>query len=100
MFHDEAFGSNIKIKCRDIDKLLSHCDEVEEWFDYGDDFSNIDNVELVLGGDDGKGSYSLLVSIVIRFKDCHRDPDILDLECGRIEYYQDKIELLKILIEH
>ena len=80
-------------------KLLSHYVEVEEWFDYGDDFSNVDNLELVLGGDHGKGSYSLLASIVVRFKDHRRDPDVLDLECGRIEYHQDKIELLKILIE-
>ena len=49
MFRHEAFGSNVKIKYRDIDKLLSHYVEVEEWFDYRDDFFNIDNLELVLG---------------------------------------------------
>lgn len=37
--------------------------------------------------------------IVVRFKDHHREPDPLDLECSRIECHQDKIELLKILIE-
>ena len=92
------FGAKIKFKHRDVDKLTHHCVEIEEWFSYEEKFQDTSNIEVTLGGDHGKGSYTLLLSIVVRFRDYDKEPDMLNLECGRIEYHQDKLELLKILV--
>ena len=93
------FSANVKFKCRDADKLINYYFEIEEWFSCGNDFKKIRNIEFTLGGDHGKGCYALMLSVIVRFSDCDIKPDIIDLECGRIEYHQDKLELLKMLIE-
>ena len=54
-------------------------------------------MELVVGGDHGKGSCTMIVSIVARFLN-ERCPETLCLECGRIDCHRDKLELLRMLI--
>ena len=49
-FIHEACGSKIKFKHRLIDKLIEHCVEVEEWFNFNEDNKHVGCVELVIGG--------------------------------------------------
>ena len=66
-FACECNGINIKFKHREIDTLLQHHVEVEEWFDFKEDNQSAGCMELVIGGDHGKGSCTMIVSIVVCF---------------------------------
>ena len=77
--------------------MLQHHVEVEEWFDFKEFNQNAGYMKLVVGGDHGKGSCTMIVSIVARFLN-ERDPEILNLKFSRIEHDQDKLELLRMLI--
>ena len=92
------FGVKIKFKYRDIDKLIHHYVEIEEWFNYKEKFQDISNIEVILRRDHSKGSYTLLLFIIVRFRDYNKEPDIFNLKCGQIKFHQDKLELLKILV--
>ena len=96
-FTHEHNRINIKCKCREIDMLLQHHVEVEEWFDFKEENQNVGCMELVVGDDHVKGICTILVSIVTHFLN-ERDPEALDLECGRVECHQDKLELSTMLI--
>ena len=92
------FSAKIKFKYRDVDKLIHCYVEIVEWFSYEEKFQDISNIEVTLRGDYSKGSYTLLLSIVVRFRDYDIEPDILHLKCGWIEFHKDKLELLRILV--
>ena len=63
-----------------------------------DDFASIVKSKVTLDGDNRKGHYVLALSIIRNVSNNDRELDILDLECSRIEYYQDKLESRKNLI--
>ena len=64
------FIANIKFKYYDTDKLINDYVKVEEWFSFGDDFTNILNISQ-------KGIlYSNIIGYYV-FSDYNRELDIL-----------------------
>ena len=58
----------------------------------------IETMEIMLGGDHGKGSFTFLATLVIRFED-KLDPYILEMQVGEIASAQALVELLKPLVK-
>ena len=59
---------------------------------------HIEKVEMLLGGDHGKGAFTFLAIIIIRFSNS-KEPIILYLQIGQIDSQDDKLELLRPLVE-
>ena len=59
---------------------------------------DIEKVEVLLGGDHGKGAFSFLAIIIVRFK-TFKSPIILDLQIGQIDSTEDKMNMLKPLLD-
>jgi hypothetical protein len=61
--------------------------------------NEIDKLELLLGGDHGKGAFTFLFVIVVRYKDSTRAPMIVELQLGQIDSTEDSMELLRPLLD-
>jgi hypothetical protein len=63
---------------------------------YEDSGKEIEKLELLLlGGDHGKGAFTFLFVIVVRYKDPTRAPMIVELQLGQIDSTEDSMELLR-----
>lgn len=58
----------------------------------------IESMEIMLGGDHGKGFFACLTTLVIQFAD-KLDPYILEMQVREIAWTQDLVELLKPLMK-
>jgi hypothetical protein len=85
----------ILISWRDLHKLAQHYEK--ELFEGGED--NIDRIEILLGGDHGKGAMSFLAVFVIRYRQKDKEPKILEVQIGQVDSTSDTTELLKALVE-
>ena len=61
---------------------------------FEDSRTEIDKLELLLGGDHGKGAFTFMFVIVVRYKDSTRAPMIVELQLGQIDSTKDSMELL------
>ena len=87
-------GKKINYSHRKLTELLNHYSLV--LFDRKH-LEEIEKVEVLLGGDHGKGAFTFLAIIIIRFKTT-KEPLILDLQIGQIDSQDDKLELLRPLV--
>jgi hypothetical protein len=67
---------------------------------FEDSQKEIDKLELLLGGDHGKGAFTFLFVIVVRYKDVTRAPMIVELQLGQIDSTEDSMELLWPLLDY
>jgi hypothetical protein len=59
----------------------------------------IDKMELTLGGDHGKGAFTFIACLIIRFEDPLEEPQVLEFQIGEIDSEKDSMELLLPLVE-
>jgi hypothetical protein len=59
----------------------------------------VEKLELLLGGDHGKGAFTFLFVIVVRYKDPTQAPMIVELQLGQIDSTEDSMELLRPLLD-
>jgi hypothetical protein len=64
-----------------------------------DRHNKIDKLKLLLGGDHGKGAFTFLFVILVRYKDSTRAPMIVELQVGQIDSTKDSMELLWPLLD-
>jgi hypothetical protein len=84
--------------------LYSHRSAYDLFQCYGrtifeDSGNEIEKLELLLGGDHGKGAFTFLFAIVVRYKDPTRAPMIVELQLGQIDSTEDSMELLRPLLD-
>ncbi len=60
---------------------------------------NIDKMELTLGGDHGKGAFTFIACLIVRFEDPLEEPQVLEFQIGEIDSEKDSMELLLPLVE-
>jgi hypothetical protein len=93
-FHEEIGGKKILYSYRDLAKLLEfYLPELLESFE-----KSISKIELTLGGDHGKGAFTFLACLIIRFVD-NSDPVETELQIGEIGSETDTIEVLQPLVD-
>jgi hypothetical protein len=94
IFYKEFNGKKVQYSFRSIPKmLLFYLPEFLKEFK-----KPIETMEIMLGGDHGKGSFTFLATLAIRFAD-RSDPYILEMQVGEIASAQDSVELLKPLVK-
>jgi hypothetical protein len=85
--------------------LYSHRSAYDLFQCYGrtiveDSGNKIEKLELLLGaGDHGKGAFTFLFVVVVRYKDPTRAPMIVELQLGQIDSTEDSMELLRPLLD-
>ena len=64
-----------------------------------DDLPNISQVEILLGGDHGKGAMNFVAVIIVRYKLSEiNKPKIIELQIGQVDHSKDTMELLKVIV--
>jgi hypothetical protein len=87
-------GKQVLYSFRDISKLFEfYLPEMLESFK-----KEIDKLELTLGGDHGKGAFTFLACLIIRFTD-GSDPQVMEFQIGEIDSEKDSMELLLPLVK-
>jgi hypothetical protein len=66
---------------------------------FEDSSIKIEKLELLLGGDHGKSTFTFLFVIVVRYKDPTRAPMIVELQLGQIDSTKDSMERLRPLLD-
>jgi hypothetical protein len=84
--------------------LYSHRSAYDLFQCYGrtifeDSGKRIEKLELLLGGNHGKGLFTFLFVIVVRYKDPTGAPMIMELKFGQIDSTKDSMELLWPLLD-
>ena len=74
----------IKIYSREI------CQDVEDIF----------NIEVLLGGDYGKGGMIFVAVLILRFRTENKNPNIIELQIGEVDSSKDMMELLHFIAEN
>ena len=59
---------------------------------------SIKKIELCVGGDHGKGAFTMMLIVIVRYED--KDPLILEFQIGQIDATSDSIEYLSPLLKH
>ena len=63
------------------------------------DLDEINNIEVCLGGDHGKGAFSFMCAVIVWYSANNRNAKVFEFQIGQIESTKDKIELLQPLME-
>lgn len=63
-----------------------------------EDKESMDKLEVLLGGDHGKGAFTFLCVVTVRHKGS-REPTVIELQTGQINSAKDSVELLQPLLE-
>ena len=64
-----------------------------------DDLPNISRVEILLGGDHGKGAMNFVAVIIVRYKLSEiNKPKIIELQIGQVDHSKDTMELLNVIV--
>ena len=58
-----------------------------------DDITNIDNIEVLLGGDHGKGLMTFMAVIIVRYKN-DNEPTEMELQLAQVNSAKDTMLLL------
>ena len=62
-------------------------------------YQNIKCIEILLGGDHGKGSMTFVVIIIVRYKDgLKTEPKVLELQLAQVNSTKDTMFLLKLIV--
>ena len=78
---------------RDLDKLLqSYATELFQ------NLMNIRKLEILLGGDHGKGALNFLAVVIVQYNDAESEPKIIELQIYQLDHAKDTIHLLKHLV--
>ena len=84
---------------RDLDELIhKYSSELFE------NLSSIDRLEILLGGDHGKGAMNFIAVIIVRYKVTKEqaqegEPKILELQIGQVDHTKDNMFLLRHIIQ-
>ena len=63
------------------------------------DAQHISNVELLFGGDHGKGAFTFMFVVIVRYSNnLQRQPGVFEFQLGQIDSVKDSEELLKPLM--
>jgi hypothetical protein len=93
-FTETFKGKKVLYSFRDVSKLFDfYLPEMLESFK-----KEIDKLELTLGGDHGKGAFTFLACLIIRFTD-GSDPKVMEFQIGEIDSETDSMELLLPLVK-
>ena len=60
---------------------------------------NIENTELTLGGDHGKGAFTFIACLIICFEDPLEEAHVLEFQIGKIHSEKDSMELHLLLVD-
>jgi hypothetical protein len=60
---------------------------------------NVEKMELTLGGDHGKGTFTFIACLIVRFEDPSEEPQVLEFQIGEIDSEKDSMKLLLPLVE-
>ena len=63
----------------------------------GDKVHEIEKLELLFGGDHGKGAFTFLFVVIVRFID-GREPNLFEFQIGQIDSKDDSVTYLRPLI--
>jgi hypothetical protein len=63
-----------------------------------EDLPEIKDVELLIGGDHGKGAFPFLMVAVIGYNDTARSSKILEFQIGKIDSTDDLMDYFRILL--
>ena len=84
---------------RDLDELIhKYSSELFE------NLSSIDRLEILLGGDHGKGAMNFIAVIIVRYKATKEqaqegEPKILELQIGQVDHTKDNMFLLRHIVQ-
>jgi hypothetical protein len=93
-FTETFNGKKVMYSFRDVSKLFDfYLPEMLESFK-----KEIDKLELTLGGDHGKGAFTFLACLIIRFTD-DSDPQVMEFQIEEIDSATDLMELLLPLVK-
>ena len=63
------------------------------------DVEDIFNIEVLLGGDHGKGGMIFVAVLILRFRTENKNPNIIELQIGEVDSSKDMMELLHFIVE-
>ena len=63
------------------------------------DLEEIFNIEVLLGGDRGKGDMIFVAVLILRFRTENKNPNIIELQIGEVDSSKDMMELLHFIVE-
>ena len=88
-------GKKVLYSYRDITVLLKfYLPQIVGSFN-----KTIHKMDLTLGGDHGKGAFTFIACLIIRFEDPLEEPQVLEFQIGEIDSEKDSMELLLPLVE-
>jgi hypothetical protein len=96
IFYEKIGGVEVKYMIRDSSKMLQHY--ISSGLTDGDAGVGLIKADISLGGDHGKGSFTFLLCLHLRYTDTSKDR-VLDIQIGEIESSADSVELLKPLVK-
>ena len=67
--------------------------------EFFEDVESIKKVEVLLGGDHGKGLMTFMAIVIIRYRSDMREDKVLELQIGQVDCQKDTIYLLKLILE-
>jgi len=81
---------------KDLDKVLTFYKENL----YKENQQDIEKVEVCLGGDHGKGKFTFIALVIVRYKAAliKQDDKIFEFQIGQIDHPSDSVELLRPLL--
>jgi hypothetical protein len=94
-FEKKIDGKRILYSYRDIDTMLTHAINTALALR---DLDDIAHAELALGGDHGKGAFTFLAVLFLRYTN-GKKVSIFEMQVGQINSASDSAEILKPLIE-
>ena len=92
--YGSSYGKKVLYSLRDVSKLFEFY--LPEMLDSSK--KEINKLELTLGGDHGKGAFTLLACLIIRFTDA-LDPQVMEFQIREIDSEMDLMELLLPLVK-
>ena len=64
------------------------------------DVEDIFNIEVLLGGDHGKGGMIFVAVLILQFRTENKNPNIIELQIGEVDSSKDMMELLHFIAEN
>jgi hypothetical protein len=83
----------VQVSWRDLFDLFEHY--APELFEGG--CERIDRIEILLGGDHGKGAMTFLAVLIVRYQ-AKKNPKIIELQIGQVDSSKDTMELLRTIV--
>jgi hypothetical protein len=96
-FEEVIDGKNIHYWYKDVDEVLKHMVKHASAFE---DIKDIESMDMSLGGDHGKGAFTYMALLAIRYKkESKIESKYLAMQIGQIDSAADSAEILKPLVK-